>query len=51
MQVCGITELLILKQYLNFKLQQVEPQYRLRMLNGVRVTTQTYSTTPCNHDQ
>ena len=51
MQVFGITELLIRKQYLNFKLQQIEPQCRLHKLNGVRVTTLTYSSTPCNHDQ
>ena len=51
MQVCGITEHLILKQYLNVKLQPVERQCRLRMLNGVHVTTLTYSSIPCNHDQ
>ena len=51
MQVCGITEHLIGKQHLDVKLQPAEPQCRLRMLNGVRVTTLTYSSKPCNHNQ
>ena len=42
-----------MKQYLNVKLQEIEPQYRLRMLNDVHVhvTTLAYLSKLCYHDQ
>ena len=49
MQVRGVTELFILKQYLNVKLQHVEPLCRLRVSNGVLETRLTCSGTRRNH--